>query len=285
MRTLKKIAIATATIGVLALGPMAAHAADGDMSRQLTEARQEGSVWTAFALNRHLSPFTIDVDIENGVATLTGEVESEVDRDLAEQVALGVEGVSEVDNQLRVSGEDVQRSAEGDRTFSNRFNDATTTATVKSKLLWNRNTEGLDIKVSTRNGVVTLDGNTSSSAASELAERLARNTDGVRQVENNLNVSGEGADASTADKARDRADEAGGAISDAWITSKVKSSFLFSNNLDGLDISVETKDGQVTLSGQVANDTEKSLAVETAENIRGVRGVHADSLRVGGTES
>ena len=285
MRTLKKIAIATATIGVLALGPMAAHAADGDMSRQLTEARQEGSVWTAFALNRHLSPFTIDVDIENGVATLTGEVESEVDRDLAEQVALGVEGVSEVDNQLRVSGEDVQRSAEGDRTFSNRFNDATTTATVKSKLLWNRNTEGLDIKVSTRNGVVTLDGNTSSSAASELAERLARNTDGVRQVENNLNVSGDGADASTADKARDRADEAGGAISDAWITSKVKSSFLFSNNLDGLDISVETKDGQVTLSGQVANDTEKSLAVETAENIRGVRGVDADSLRVGGTES
>lgn len=282
MRTVKKIALATATVSALTLGSMSAYAADGDMSRQLTEARQEGSVWTAFALNRHLSPFAIDVDIENGVATLTGEVESDVERDLAEQVALGVEGVNEVDNQLRVSGEGAQRTADGDRTFSDRFNDATTTATVKSKLLWNRNTEGLDIKVNTRNGIVTLEGRAGSEAASELAERLARNTEGVRQVENKLTVSAEGG---TADKARERVDNAGGAISDAWITSKVKSSFLFSSALDGLDISVDTKDGQVTLSGQVANDTEKSLAVETAENIRGVRGVNADNLRIVGVES
>lgn len=282
MHRLKKIAIATATISVLTLGSMTVHSADGDMSRQLTEARQEGSVWTAFALNRHLSPFAIDVDIERGLATLTGEVESEVERDLAEQVALGVEGVTEVDNQLRVTGEEVQRSADGERSFSDRFNDATTTATVKSKLLWNRNTEGLDIKVSTRNGIVTLDGQAESDAASELAERLARNTDGVRQVENNLNVT---AEAGTADRTRERVDSAGNVISDAWITSKVKSSFLFSSNLDGLDISVETKDGRVTLSGQVASDTEKALAVETAENIRGVRDVNATSLRAGGVES
>jgi len=224
------------------------------------------------------------VEIENGIATLTGEVESEVDRDLAEQVALGVDGVREVDNQLQVAGEGVERSADDGegRAFSTRFNDATTTATVKSKLLWNRNTEGLDINVTTRDGVVTLEGRTDSEASSELAERLARNTDGVRQVDNKLSVSVEGG---TADRARAQANQAGGAISDAWITSKVKSSFLFSSNLDGLDISVETKNGQVTLSGQVANDAEKSLAVETAENIRGVRGVNADALRVGGTES
>lgn len=293
MYSLKKIAIATATISVLALGSVTTHAADGDMSRQLTEARQEGSVWTAFALNRHLSPFAIDVDIEQGVAVLTGEVESDVDRDLAEQVALGVEGVTSVDNQLRVTGEDVKRNESGDRPFSARFNDATTTATVKSKLLWNRNTDGLDAKVSTQDGVVTLEGQADSEAASELAERLARNTDGVRRVENNLTVTGEGGTADrardradkAADKTREHADNAGNAISDAWISSKVKSSFLFSSNLSGLDISVDTKDGQVTLSGQVASDAEKALAVETAENIRGVRGVNANALQVGGVES
>ena len=282
MRTLNKIVIATATISMLSLGTMSAHAADGDMSRQLTEARQEGSVWTAFALNRHLSPFAIDVDIEHGVATLTGEVESDVERDLAEQVALGVEGVTEVDNRLQVSGEEVQRQADSERSFSARINDATTTATVKSKLLWNRNTEGLDIKVSTRNGIVTLEGQAQSDAASELAERLARNTEGVRQVDNQLKVT---AEAGTAERAREQVDNAGSAISDAWITSKVKSSFLFSSSLDGLDISVETKDGQVTLSGQVASEAEKSLAVETAENIRGVRDVNATALRVEGVES
>ncbi|NLY58217.1 MAG: BON domain-containing protein [Gammaproteobacteria bacterium] len=282
MRTLNKIVIATATISMLSLGTLSAHAADGDMSRQLTEARQEGSVWTAFALNRHLSPFAIDVDIEHGVATLTGEVESDVERDLAEQVALGVEGVTEVDNRLQVSGEEVQRQADSERSFSARINDATTTATVKSKLLWNRNTEGLDIKVSTRNGVVTLEGQAQSDAASELAERLARNTEGVRQVDNQLKVT---AEAGTAERAREQVDNAGSAISDAWITSKVKSSFLFSSSLDGLDISVDTREGNVTLSGQVASEAEKSLAIETAENIRGVRDVNATALRVEGVES
>lgn len=281
MRRLKTIALATATLSVLTLGTMTAHAADGDMSRQLTEARQEGSVWTAFALNRHLSPFSIDVEVENGVAILTGEVESEVERDLAAQVALGVEGINEVDNQLQVSGEEVKRAADSERSFSSRFNDATTTATVKSKLLWNRNTEGLDINVTTRDGVVTLEGRADSDAASELAERLARNTEGVRRVENKLNVSAEGG---TSDRARAQVDNAGGAISDAWITSKVKSSLLFNSNLDGLDIAVETRNGQVTLSGEVASEAEKSLAVEITENIRGVRGVNADSLRVGGME-
>jgi osmotically-inducible protein OsmY len=282
MHALKKlaIAIATATVGVIALSPMAAYAEDGDMSRQLTEARQEGSVWTAFALNRHLSPFSIDVEIDNGVAVLTGEVESEVDRDLAEQVALGVEGIREVDNQLKVEGETADRSTADDSgaAFSTRFNDATTTATVKSKLLWNRNTEGLDINVGTRNGVVTLQGNTDSAESKELAERLARNTEGVRQVDNQLEVN---AEAGTADKARDKADQAGAAISDAWISSKVKSSFLFNNSLDGLDISVDTKGGQVTLGGQVATSAEKDLAIEIAEDIRGVQGVNADSLQVG----
>lgn len=282
MRTLNKIVIATATISMLSLGTLSAHAADGDMSRQLTEARQEGSVWTVFALNRHLSPFAIDVDIEHGVATLTGEVESDVERDLAEQVALGVEGVTEVDNRLQVSGEEVQRQADSERSFSARINDATTTATVKSKLLWNRNTEGLDIKVSTRNGVVTLEGQAQSDAASELAERLARNTEGVRQVDNQLKVT---AEAGTAERAREQVDNAGSAISDAWITSKVKSSFLFSSSLDGLDISVDTREGNVTLSGQVASEAEKSLAIETAENIRGVRDVNATALRVEGVES
>jgi len=280
MHALKKLAIATATVGVIALSPMAAYAEDGDMSRQLTEARQEGSVWTAFALNRHLSPFSIDVEIENGVAVLTGEVESEVDRDLAEQVALGVEGIREVDNQLKVEGETADRSTADDSgaAFSTRFNDATTTATVKSKLLWNRNTEGLDINVGTRNGVVTLQGNTDSAESKELAERLARNTEGVRQVDNQLEVN---AEAGTADKARDKADQAGAAISDAWISSKVKSSFLFNNSLDGLDISVDTKGGQVTLGGRVATSAEKDLAIEIAEDIRGVQGVNADSLQVG----
>ena len=150
------------------------------------------------------------------------------------------------------------------------------TATVKSKLLWNRHTEGLDINVDSANGMVTLTGNAQSNEAKELAERLAANTDGVRKVSNKLTVNGDG---SAAAKAQNAADDTSAAISDAWITSKVKSSFLYSRNIDGLDISVETKDGMVNLSGTVMTKAEKDLAIETASNIRGVKGVNADALK------
>jgi osmotically-inducible protein OsmY len=129
------------------------------------------------------------------------------------------------------------------------------------------------------NGNLTLSGDAQSQAAKDLAGSLASNTDGVRKVDNQIRVSGE---ATAAAKTQNAADDAGQAISDTWITSKVKSSFIYSRNLDGLDISVTTKDGQVSLGGSVSSDAQKQLAVETARNIRGVRGVNADALKVAG---
>lgn len=276
MHQLKTLVLATATAGLIGLAPFAAYAAEANTSSELSEARQEGSIWTAFALNRHLNPFAIDVDVENGTAKLTGKVETDVDRDLAEQIALGIEGVKKVDNQLTLdSGFEAKASTEPN--LSQRFDDATLVATVKSKLLWNSNTEGLDINVNAANGVVSLNGSAQTAEAKELAGRLAANTDGVREVNNLLSVS---ATSSTAAKAQNAADDAGAAISDAWITSKVKSSFIYSRNLDGLNISVDTQKGMVSLSGSVLSNAEKQLAIETARNIRGVRGVDADALRV-----
>jgi osmotically-inducible protein OsmY len=276
MHQLKTLALATATAGLIGLAPFAAYAAQSDTSRELIEARQEGSIWTAFALNRHLNPFTIDVDVENGSAKLTGKVETDVERDLAEQIALGIEGVKKVDNQLTLDPA-FEAKASSEPSLSQRFDDATLAATVKSKLLWNSNTEGLDIKVSAANGTVSLTGSAQSAEAKELAGRLAANTDGVREVNNLLSVSSTD---STAAKVQNAADDTAAAISDAWITSKVKSSFIYSRNLDGLNISVDTRNGMVSLSGSVLSNAEKQLAIETARNIRGVRGVDADALRV-----
>jgi len=274
---LKMLVLATVSAGLLGLTPLAAG---GDLASQLREARQEGSIWTAFALNRHLSPFSIDVDVEDGRALLSGRVESEVERDLAEQVALGIDGIQSVDNQLRVDPQ-VQPRA-GTDSLAQRLDDATLTATVKSKLLWNRHTEGLDIDVDSQNGVVTLSGQAQTALAKELAGKLAANTRGVREVNNQLTVSGEPATpvGDAAAKAEQAVEKAGAALSDAWISSKVKSSFLYSRNLDGLNISVQTQDGVVTLSGVVASAAEKDLAIETARNIRGVREVQAEALRV-----
>lgn len=279
MHKLKQLALATTTAGLVALSPLAAHADEGDLSRQLNDARAEGSVSTAIATNRNLSPFSIDVDVKGDTAILSGEVETEVEKDLAEQIAHDIDGIENVDNQLKV-GTQGDYSKAGERSLADRMSDTTTTATIKSKLLWNNSTEGLNIHVDTESGVVTLTGETDSPASRELAQRLAEDTDGVREVRNELKVIGENtSDAGSA--VGEAADDAGNALSDAWITSKVKSSFLFSRSLSGLDISVDTNNGRVRLEGAVDTDAEKDLAEQTAKNIRGVREVDSSALNVG----
>jgi osmotically-inducible protein OsmY len=61
---------------------------------------------------------------------------------------------------------------------------------VKLALLANQSTEGLKINVDTLNGTVSLQGAVGSAQEKELAERIAKNTEGVSRVENHLKVAG-----------------------------------------------------------------------------------------------
>ena len=150
-----------------------------------------GKLEVVYALNRHLSAFAIDTDVDQGIVHLTGAVESDIDRDLAGEIAAGIEGVVDVDNDLTlVAGarEAGQRERSGQRSFSAWIDDATTTAAVKSTLLANPNTKGLQIDVDTRGDVVTLTGEVASAEEKQLAEELTRNTGDVKDVRNQLIV-------------------------------------------------------------------------------------------------
>ncbi|WAH58705.1 BON domain-containing protein [Pseudomonas silvicola] len=282
MLCLKRLAIACSLSAVLL--PTLAQAAALDtahVSSQLQAARQEGSIWTAYALNRHLSPFKIDVSVSQGVATLKGQVENDVDRDLAEQIALQTSGITKVDNQLTIDPA-LADQPPAQKKIAQRFDDATLTATIKSKLLWNSATQALDTEVDTQGGVVTLKGHAQTADAKQLAGDLARNTSGVTEVNNLISLGA--ADTGTT-KAEAQAKSTEDSLSDAWVTSKVKASLLYSRNLDGINIKVDTKGGMVSLTGVVASTQEKTEAVDIARNIRGVRGVDADLLKVAGKSS
>lgn len=152
-----------------------------------------GKIETVFLLNGHLNNFEIDTDVENGTVHLMGTVESDIDRDLAYQLAKGVDGVVEVRNDLQVDADAMPRDNEADgddtnRSFGTWVDDATTTAAVKSKLVGNSNVAGLQIDVDTRGDVVTLSGRVDSDEQRSLAEELARNTGDVSDVRNQLVV-------------------------------------------------------------------------------------------------
>lgn len=260
----------------LALAAGSATAAEKSLEQAVTEARLEGQIGTAILLNRHLNPFEISVDVEGDTAILTGEVDESVDKELAERVALNAKGIKRVDNRITMDGEAPRRARAGgdnDRDFDEAIEDASVTAAVKSRLLWNDATDGLDIGVDTFDGKVTLTGNATTQAEKDLATRLARRTDGVRSVENKIEVK-------PSDGGLPSGDQAGEAIADSWITTKVKSSLLMSNDVDGLDLTVETKDGVVTLGGAASSAAERDLAVEIAKDIKGVKSVDAGSVDV-----
>lgn len=263
-------------VAVLACAGQAVAVEGGEksMAQAVSEARLEGQLWATYSLNRHLNPFEIAVDVEGDTAVLTGRVEDPVQKELAEQIALGTDGIERVENRIEVSEQHtVARTREdNDRGLRDRVADLTTTATVRSKLLWNRHTRGLGIDVTTEGGRVMLEGSAHSEEAKELAGQLAVNTDGVSEVDNRIAV-----DASaSADKGRD----AGDTVSDGWITAKVKSTLLFSRGVSGSAINVDTRDGVVTLSGDVESEAEKELAVRLAKDIRGVARVDGGGLVV-----
>ena len=71
------------------------------------------------------------------------------------------------------------------------FTDAAITSAVKAKFLADTTVKGLRFDVDTSNGMVTLlNGNVSSRAEADRAMTLARDTDGVKTVHNNLKVGG-----------------------------------------------------------------------------------------------
>jgi osmotically-inducible protein OsmY len=162
---------------------------------KLHDAWLDGKVESALLVNRHLNNFTIDTDVKGNVVYLTGTVKSDVDKNLATEIAQSIEGVTDVKNNLKVDRETEMQERdyypdddEDNRSWGTWYDDATITASVKSQLLWNDETEGLDMNVDTMNGVVTLKGDADSSANKNLAEKIAQNTEGVRKVVNNLSI-------------------------------------------------------------------------------------------------
>ncbi|HEK1008906.1 TPA: BON domain-containing protein [Pseudomonas putida] len=240
------------------------------------DARLEGSLQTALALNRMLNPFRIEVQVDGQRARLTGEVENEVERQLAEHVAQATRGIEQVDNQLRVNAGLVERPLEL-RAYAQRLEDATLAAVIRARLLWSRITEKAAIEVQSSEGVVTLRGKVDSPEAKELAGVVARTTDGVHLVNNLVSL-----DTAAMAKARENPVGAptGPQPSDSWVVDKIQNSFRFSRNLDGLNIKVASADGMVRLSGEVVSSEQKTIATEIARQIIGVRGVDADLLKV-----
>ena len=74
-----------------------------------------------------------------------------------------------------------------------------------------------------------------------------------------------------------------GKTNDAWITTKIKSELATTKGIKSTDISVDTKDGMVTLTGTATSAGEKAKAEHVAKQVKGVKTVDASGLMVSDT--
>ena len=81
------------------------------------------------------------------------------------------------------------------------------------------------------------------------------------------------------EKTKEIAKDTGEAITDAWITTKVKTDFIGEDALKGSDINVDTNNHVVTLKGTVTSEAGRARAVAIAKASKGVTRV-IDTLTI-----
>jgi len=114
-----------------------------------------------------------------------------------------------------------------------------------------------DIKIQSKDGVVTLTGSVSEESHKSLAQETVADLPGVKSVDNKLEIKGE------------RPAE----NSDTWVHMKVKTALLFHRNVSGFNTEIDVKDGIVTLRGEATSKAQKDLTTEYAKDVEGVKDV------------
>jgi len=114
------------------------------------------------------------------------------------------------------------------------------------------------IEVTTFNQVVLLTGETSTPAQRQQAEDIARNVADVTKVYNELTTKG-----ATSSLTR---------TSDSWITTKIKTEMLATQDLQSGTIKVVTENGTVYLMG-IVNHAQADMSVDIARKVSGVQKV------------
>ena len=141
-------------------------------------------VKSALLFHRNVSATGTDVDVKDGIVTLTGQASSMAQKELTTEYAKDVDNVKEVNNEMTIA----PAPAAPDATISDKIDDASITAQVKSSLLSHHSTSAIHTGVSTTDGVVTLTGIAKNDAEKSLVTKLTTDINGVTSVINNMTI-------------------------------------------------------------------------------------------------
>lgn len=237
-----------------------------------TDAALSANVKTNLAADDTVKASAVKVATVDHVVTLSGTVPSQAVRDRALQIARDTTGVSSVVDKLTIGDvatgtTTAQKAAGGVEKGADKSADAVGTAAHKSAGAVDKSKEKVGEAAEKTGEAIGTAAKATGKAVGTAAEKTA---DAV----------GVGAD-KTKEKTSGTAGKVEDVVSDAAITTAVKSKLLGDGKTPGLKIDVDTDNGIVTLHGDVATADARTEAVRLARTTKGVKHV-VDKLTVGG---
>jgi hyperosmotically inducible periplasmic protein len=209
---------------------------------------------------------SINVDTLDSVVTLQGKVETAAEREKAAQEARGVKGVKEVRDMLAV----VPKSAKEQVNAS----DDQIQKRIETVFEQDAALKESSIKVASVNkGNVVLSGKADTLSSHQRAITDARGVPGVRKVASEIQSPDKLGDKEIWSDEPSTAAQAKSSASDTWVTTKVKTKLLAEPGLNPLKINVDTRDGIVTLFGNVNSANDRTVAEQQTRKIDGVKSV------------
>jgi osmotically-inducible protein OsmY len=236
----------TVAVAALLLIVAPLHASKQD-DRIVSSARN------SYVFQVYLKGDDIKIESKNGAVTLTGVVSEEFHKSLAKETVAALPGVLSVDNRLEIKGAPPTANS-----------DAWLESKVKATLLFHRSVSADNTEIDVKDGIVTLRGNATSQAQKELTTEYAKDVDGVKNVNNEMTVSGR-----TQKTHRTLAVK----IDDASITAQVKMALWVHRSTSVVNTKVETNRGVVTLGGKAKNVAERDLVTKLVGDIDGVKSI------------
>lgn len=183
------------------------------------------------------------------------------------------------------TGANTERAAERMKAVAARTGeqlaDSWLTTKIQAQYFADDDIKARNINVRTRDAIVTLSGHVDTPAQRDLALQIAKTTDGVREVKDQLTLRGGAAEqgAVATGGTAPPSPDVRQTIDDAQVTARVQSKFFIDERVKGLHIDVDTRNGVVTLSGQVGTEDERAQALLLARTTEGVERVE-DHLTV-----
>lgn len=157
--------------------------------------------------------------------------------------------------------------------------DATLASRVREALLADADVKDQKIEVSAAEGVIQLSGFVDSGTQTARAAEVAGAVDGVRSVDNRLELKAGSTAAAVPGQPGAQAK-----VDDGSITNQIKSALLADPYMNNFDVAVVTRNGEVQLSGFVSSREQADDVVALAHRTEGVKNV-ISTLTVGSAES